>query len=358
MIVVRQQVRYMQTADIGFDRKDLLSIGFVSWDGRGDAFKTELLRTPAVLRCSISSFVPSEGGGMMSHESDDPDHPGNKLKIMYISGDIDLAATLALKLQDGRLFDPQRSTDAWPMYFTDTMKTQPSLITASTARMLHIRNLSALPSNVYTKPVGILADFHNESLREALGPTFIIAEKSPQYGGKLIRIRHGADAQVMTAIRRLWNTMYPGKLLETNWVDDMLAKQYEQESHLQQLLAFFSLLTMVLAALGVFGLIVHAAGQRVKEIGIRRVLGASVTSIVRLLSTDFARLVIVAVLISCPLAGWLMNKWLNDFAYRVHLSWWMFAAAGLAALSIAVVTVGVQAVRSALTNPVDSLRAE
>jgi putative ABC transport system permease protein len=358
MIVVRRQVRFMEHADIGFDRRDLLSIRFISWDGKGEVFKNELLRTAGVERCSISSFSPSTGGGYMSRETDDPRHPGNKLKVWYIAGDIDLAATLGLQLMSGRLFDSGRATDAWAEDFSGKMKEQPSLMTATTASMLGIRDLRHLPTDFYTRPVGIIKDFHNESLREPLGPTFIIAQPNPEYGGMLIRVRPGAERQVMASLQRLWRTLYPGKLLETGWVDDMLAAEYATEARLQQLLAFFSLLIMLLAALGVFGLIVHTAGQRVKEIGVRKVLGASVASIVRLLSTDFARMVFIAALIACPVAWWLMNKWLQDFAYRIGLSWWMFGAAAGITLLIAMGTVGAQAMRAAFTNPVRSLREE
>jgi putative ABC transport system permease protein len=115
---------------------------------------------------------------------------------------------------------------------------------------------------------------------------------------------------------------------------------------------------MLLAALGVFGLIVHAAGQRVKEIGVRKVLGASVNSIIRLLSSDFIKLVFIAIFIASPIAWYFMNKWLQDFAYRINISWWMFAVAGFIAITIALITVSYQAIKAAIANPVESLRAE
>jgi putative ABC transport system permease protein len=174
----------------------------------------------------------------------------------------------------------------------------------------------------------------------------------------LVRVKAGFEQQVAQSLQKTWKKIYPDKPLNMDWVEDLLNSQYANEAKLQQLFSFFSLLTIILAALGVFGLIVHAAGQRVKEIGVRKVLGASVTSIVRLLSADFVRLVLLAILIASPFSWWLMNKWLEDYPYRIHITWWTFALAGGIALLIALITIGFQAVRSASANPVKSLRSE
>jgi len=207
-------------------------------------------------------------------------------------------------------------------------------------------------------PVGIVQNFHTQSFRELLEPTIITAKQSPKYGGMLIRVKPGTEKQVMTALRKLWRQFFPAKLLDTNWVDDALAKQYEAENKLRQLFTFFSVLTMILATLGVFGLIVHAAQQRIKEIGVRKVLGASVASIVRLLSSDFIKLVLLAIVVSSPVAWYFMNKWLQNFAYRMEISWWIFAVAGMIAIAVALFTVSFQAIKAAIANPVKSLRSE
>ncbi len=235
---------------------------------------------------------------------------------------------------------------------------QASLITATTARLLHVSKLNMSIKNDFTNPVGIIEDVNNESLRQMTGPTFIIAMHSMNNGGMLVRVRPGSEKQVMIALQALWRKFYPGRSLEMKWVEETLSRQYETESKLQQLFVFFSTLTMLLAALGVFGLILHAVGQRVKEIGVRKVLGASVTSIVHLLTSDFIRLVLIAIVIASPLAWWIMNKWLEDFAYRTPISWWMFAVAGVSALVITFATVSYQAFKSALADPVHALRSE
>ena len=242
--------------------------------------------------------------------------------------------------------------------YANAANQQSSLITAYTAKVLQVKDLGVPIRQAHTTPVGIIKDFNNESLEEPMKPTIIIAGPSPEYGGMLIKVRPGQEKQAAIAVSKLWRRFYPDKLLEIKWVDDMLAAQYKAESRLQQLFSFFSGLSMFLAALGVLGLIIQATAQRKKEIGIRKVLGASVSSIVRLFSIDFVKLVLIAVLIASPVAWWLMNKWLLDFAYRIHISGWVFIIAGTIAVVIALLTISIQSVKSAMANPIKSLRTE
>ena len=367
LIIVQQQVSFMKNKDIGFNKNDLLSIGSVSWDGKGESFKNELLNQQGVVNASITGWLPSEGAGYMSREIDDPNHPCNKIKVWYINGDLDLAKTLGLHLKSGRLLDKTFSTDAMSQdslmqmdsaKYVAAASQQSSIITSYTAKVLHINTLNETMKNAQTKPVGIVEDFNNESLKDAMEPTIIIADNVPNYGGMLIRITPGSEKQVIASVNKLWRQFYPEKLLDIKYVDDMLANQYKAESKLQQLFTFFSGLSMFLAALGIFGLIVQATTQRVKEIGIRKVLGASVNSIVRLFSIDFLKLIIIAIVIASPIAWWSMNKWLLDFAYRIHINWWVFAIAGFIAIFIALLTISFQAIKAAFTNPVKSLRTE
>lgn len=367
LIIVQQQVSFMKKKDIGFDKNNLLSIGDISWDGKGESFKNELLNHQGVESASITSWVPTSGPGYMSKSVDDPNHPGNKMTVWFINADIDLAKTLGLHLQKGRLFEKQFSTDAVSQdsmmnmdekQYKEAAAKQSSLVSAYTARVLSVKGLEETIPNVLTKPVGIVEDFNKESLKAPLQPTVIIADASPRYGGMLVRVQPGAGKEVTASINKLWKKFYPNKLLDINWVDDMLASQYKPESKLQQLFTFFSSLSMFLAALGVFGLIVQAAAQRVKEIGIRKVLGASIHSIVQLFSVDFLKLVLIAIVIASPVAWWLMNKWLQDFAYRIQINVWVFLLAGFVAILIAFITISYQAIKAAIANPVKSLRSE
>jgi putative ABC transport system permease protein len=367
MIIVQQQLHFMNNTDMGFDKKNLMSIGFVSWDGKGAAFRNEVTKLRGVQQASITSWIPSSGAGYMSREIDDHDLPGNKINVWYISGDIYLAKTIGLRLKSGRLLSPDFAADAMnedslrekdEHSYKQLSEIRPALITSTTATKLHVEKLGAWLPDVKTVPVGIVDDFHNESLHEKLGPTIILAESNPQYGGMLVKLDAGNDMLVMQSVKALWKQFYPDKLLDINWVDDLLAKQYEPENKLKQLFVFFSLLTMILASLGIFGLVVHAAQQRVKEIGVRKVLGASTSSIFNLLSSEFVKLVIVALLIGSPIAWFLMDKWLTNFSYRISIPCWSFAFAGITVVVTALITVSFQSIKAAFANPVSSLRNE
>ena len=368
LIVVQQQNSFLKDSDIGYDSKGLISIGRVSWDGRGGSFKNELLNQPGVKSASITSWLPTKGAGYMSSEIHDPNRSGNNLKVWYIAGDVDLAKVMGLRLSDGRLFDKSYGFDAFDedslmrindsATYVNIANRQSSILTAYTAKLLQVKQLHVPIPEAHTTPVGIVKDFNNESLKEQLKPTIITGISSPRYGGMLIRAEPGHEKEVENAVARLWHTFYPNKLLNLNRVEDMLSAQYEEEARFQKLFTVFSAISMFLAALGVLGLIIQAASIRKKEIGVRKVLGASVASIVKLFSVDFLKMVLIALLIASPLAWWLMNKWLLDYAYRITISWRVFALAGCTAAIIALLTISLQAVKAAMANPVRSLRAE
>ena len=366
LIVVRQQVSYMKGKDIGFNKDNLLHMGFTFWNKQGEAFKNELLRQPGVVSASITSWYPS-GGAFMSRNIDDPAHPGNKLEVAYLIGDIDLTKTIGLNVEKGRLLDKSFAADQVnedsvmqmdSATYANAVSRESSVITDYTARVLGIGRLNTPVKGALTTPVGIVKDFYRESLRTPLTPTIILADRSPQYGGMLIRVASGHGPEVNQFVAKKWREFFPDKLLELNWVTDMVDDQYKKEAMLQQLFTFFSSLSMFLAALGILGLVIHATGQRRKEIGIRKVLGASVNSIVRLFTIDFLKLILLALIAAAPIAWWLMSRWLTDFAYRTSISPWIFVAAGLATIAIALVTISVQAVNAALANPAKSLRTE
>ena len=367
MLIVQQQLKFIDKADIGFNKNNLMQLNFVSWDGQGESFRNEVANISGVTAASISSWVPSNGAGYMSREVDDPNRPGNKINVWYISGDVHLARTLGLQLEAGRLLSTRFVTDAMnedslrendAESYKALADLRPALMTETTAKMLKVSELNKQVSSIKVVPVGIIKDFHNQSFHEKLGPTVIIGDQNPQYGGMLIRVNPGAKEKVALAVQKLWKQFYPYKLLDIAWVEDMLAGQYASENKLKQLFTFFSLLTMALAALGIFGLVVHAAQRRIKEIGIRKVLGASVTSIFNLLSSEFIKLVIISLLIASPLAWLIMNRWLESFSYRINIPFWVFVVAGGITVVAAIVTVSFQSVRAALSNPVQSLRNE
>ena len=219
------------------------------------------------------------------------------------------------------------------------------------------KKLQYYPSSVPLPVVGVVKDFHQKSFREVIGPC-LIASKADGYARAGIRISGHHPAQTLQRIQQTWQQLFPDDVFEYQFMDEQVARFYQTEALLAKLINAFTGIAILICCLGLYGLVLHIVGQRTKEIGIRKVLGASVAGIVALLSGDFVKLIVIAILIASPLAWWTMTKWLQDFAYRVDIAWWVFVLAGLLAIGIALLTVSFQSIKAALMNPVNSLRSE
>ena len=204
---------------------------------------------------------------------------------------------------------------------------------------------------------GVMKDYNFNSLRDDIKPLFIryIGGSIPEV---LISINSSNYKALLKEIASIWSKHFAGIPFEYQFVDEGVRKQYQAEITLSNIINSFTLMAIFISCLGLFGLTAFSAEQRSKEIGVRKVLGASVSGIVQLLSKDFLKLVTVAMVIALPIAGWVMNKWLQNFAYRVKISWWMFVLAGTIAVAIALLTVSFQAIKAAMANPVKSLKTE
>jgi putative ABC transport system permease protein len=205
--------------------------------------------------------------------------------------------------------------------------------------------------------VGVVNDYHQVSFKKPLEPTVFLCD---YYDGEYYSIRMNTDhlSQTMDHVRQAWNTAFPGNPFEYYFLDDYFNRQYANDRKFGELFTTFASLAILISCLGLFGLSSYTASQRIKEIGIRKVLGASVTNITAMLSFDFLRLVLFSILIATPLTWLAMYGWLQSYAYRTPIQWWIFGVAGLIALLIALLTVSFQAIKAALTNPVKSLRSE
>jgi putative ABC transport system permease protein len=207
--------------------------------------------------------------------------------------------------------------------------------------------------------IGVVKDFHFESLHELVKPSFIIlAGGTSPYYKMLIRIRAGHQQQTLAQIRQMYESYNPGFPFIYNFLDQAYQKQYETEVRVSLLSEYFSILAILISCLGLFGLVAFTAQKRQKEIGIRKVIGSSVQGIAMMLTKDFLKLVGIAVLIAFPLAWYLMNQWLNSFAYRISIGPAVFLIASAAVIVITILTVSFQAIKAALANPVKSLRSE
>ena len=225
---------------------------------------------------------------------------------------------------------------------------------------------SPLGAQVYTSDrfdkelktiVGVIEDFHSGSLHEPIKPMVMLVCDWDSHG-IWIRIAKQNQQRALKAIEAAYKKAMPAALYEYKFLDELNAQSYEQEQRWQKIVGMAAALSIIICCLGLFGLAHLAAQRRIKEIGIRKVLGATVTSIASLLTKDFLKLVVVSLVVASPLAWWVMNNWLQDFAYRINIGWWMFLLAGLIAIVIAMITVSFQAIKAAIANPVKSLRTE
>ncbi len=205
--------------------------------------------------------------------------------------------------------------------------------------------------------IGVVNDFHFKDLHSEIEPYGFQLNNVPQYNYAIVHAK-GKVSATLKSIESTWHKLNPNEPLEYSFLDDDFQKNYEADNRLSAIVRNFTIIAILISCLGLFGLATFSAEQRTKEIGIRKVLGASVQSIVALLSKEFLMLVLIAIVIATPLAWWAMNKWLQDFAYRTTIQWWVFVIAAIIAILIALITISSQAIKAALTNPVKNLRTE
>ena len=276
--------------------------------------------------------------------------------------DEDYDKTLGLELKEGRFFSKEFFTDTLSVVLNERAVKELGLKTALGSRLTSPANLFNAPdgSEYVYNVVGVVKDFHYHSLHEPISPLVIINSKKFGNRSALVALRIKGDnfQKAVSDIGLVWKKFVKEKPFNYYFLDRSLADQYQEEQRTQRIFTIFSGLAIFIACIGLLGLAAYATQQRTREISIRKVLGASEGSIVTMLSKDFLKLVLLSSAIAFPIAWWGMNKWLQDFAYRIDVGWWIFIVASLAALLIALFTISTQAIKAAITNPVKNLRAE
>jgi putative ABC transport system permease protein len=368
-IVLFMQVRYMNNANLGFN-KDLLVIVDVNTAAARrnfEAVKTEMSRIPAVKNVSVTSRVPGEWK-QISAVRIKPQGSAQDAKFSYMIGaDKDFLKTYEIKLVGGRNFDTR--ADSMGIILNETAAKMLG-ITEAAGQVVEIPalshygdgNFTPLPGGIIFQPrvLGIVKDFHFQSLRDKIQPLVLCYNQNPIHVIDYYSVRIDG-ANVKNTLGKLKEVMIKNDKddpFEYHFLDDQLALFYIEDGRRQAILIWAALAAIFIACLGLFGLATYSAEQRVKEIGVRKVLGATVLDMVSLLSKDFLKLVLIANGIAFPVAWWATNKWLQQYAYHINLDWWIFVVAGSAACLIALITVSYQAIKSALANPVKSLRTE
>ena len=312
---------------------------------------------PGVVSTTMASIFPTSTDwniGVLSRDAAMMESQTVSVGVWKV--DADYIPTMGMEMAEGRNFSPSMQSDSGALIINETA-----------ARLLGFRD--PLKHNVYQADgqghpvplsiIGVVKDFNTGSLRNKIPPIAFVLRDEP--GRMAVRVHTDDLPRLMAGIERKYHSVFPemaGQPFSYTFMDEDFNRLYVAEQRTGKLFVSFAAFAILIACLGLFGLVRFASEQRTREIGLRKVLGASVTGIVRLLSKDLLRLVVLAVLIAVPMAWWLGHWWLEGFAYRVGLSGWLFLVAAILAVGIAMVTVGVQALSAARTNPVESLRTE
>lgn len=363
-IVIGGQLNYLHNKDLGYQKEQVVVIPTNKPRLKGmelaELYRNELMKQPQVVGATVSLMSFSETPWIGIGYNDDKNVYRN---FQFNAVDPYFLKTMGIQMAAGRDFSSDNPTD-----YTSSM-----IVNEAMLKLFGWKDAvgKKLPGRIDQQIIGVVKDFNYESLHTPVQPLAMVIKpdtffrrindinfNAPAQPRISVRLKAGNLVANLNTLKQIWNKVAPDQEFEYRFLDETVAAQYRQEAKTSAIVKIASALSIFIACMGLFGLATLTVVRRTREIGIRKVMGASVSSIVRLLSKEFLVLVIIAALIAFPLGWWAMNKWLGDFAYRIHIAWWVFPVAGIAALTVALLTVGVQAIRAAIANPVKSLRTE
>jgi putative ABC transport system permease protein len=355
--IVFQQLRYMQQKSLGFSKDHLLTMGNAFNPSQFDAFKNEVMRDGNIKDLGRSSRIPS--GRLLDDQGIQVMQGGTlqpvKAAVKYINTDYSFIPTYGMKMAAGRNFSKDFGTDT-NNYVINVAASK--VLGWTTPENAIGKTISYGGTN--GKVIGVVNDFHFESLHQNIIPLLMRMPSfaNSNYSRLSIKINGNHVQSALSTLEQTWKKYQPERPFEYTFLDEKFQQLYDSEQQQGTLFTIFSFIAIFIACLGLFGLSAFTISQRVKEIGVRKVLGASIPQIVTELSKDFLKLVFIASIIALPIAWYSMSKWLLDFAFRINIQWWVFVMAGIIAVLIAFVTISFQSIKAASANPVKSLRSE
>lgn len=357
-LVIYNQLRFMQNIDPGYNRSQVFEFAFPWWKIKGVDYKKsdELLTTVKneLKLQSSTANVAMAGIGLVdftNSSSGSFDWAGRPKDFnptfAPLQADPDFQQLMQIKIKEGRWFNPGPGDE------------HNVLLNETAANLIHLHGSVLGQRFIHNGDtgtiVGVVYDFHYRSLHDKIG-AMVISDKAGS--GFYVKTTPGNTAAAIASAQKVWKNFFPDEPFDYHFLDESYNNLYKTEQQSSLLITLFAVIAILVSAMGLLGLAAFAAEQKIKEIGIRKVLGATVRHIVSLLSIDFIKMVVIASIIAFPIAWWAMNKWLQGFAYRISLSWWIFILAAGIALIIALLTVSYQAIKAAVANPVKSLRSE
>jgi putative ABC transport system permease protein len=361
-IVIYRQLYFIQHDKLGYDRDHVLIIQETGWLGdHQGVFRYQLEEDPRVASVAASGYLPagnSNWNNFLIYADGSKDQLVNSLRYEV---DDKYIPTLGMQLAAGRNFSPAFGSDSTAIIVNETTARTFGWLKPGQAATAALNHRITRPDNggpdITYHVIGVVRDFHFRSFHDLITP-LVMTRSSGAGTNLLVKFRTRDVAGLLSDLQNKWTGLKAGAPFSYSFLDDRFERTYTYEQNIAVVLGLFAGLTIFVACLGLFGLATYTAERRTKEIGIRKVLGASNQTIVALLSKEFLRLVALAFLIAAPAAWWVMHKWLEDFAYRTTIGWWIFVVAAGGAAAIAIFAVGFRALRAATANPVDSLRAE
>ncbi|MGZ3887128.1 MAG: ABC transporter permease [Flavisolibacter sp.] len=352
IIVINRQLRFLQNKDLGFEKSQRLILSFRTNEGRKnmEAIKNKFAGMPEITSIAMANNYPSQFVFNDISVHLQGDDVANSKNVQFMMCDQDFINTLGIHLRAGRNLSNEDSGRV--------------VVNESTLRALKMDASSAIGTKIFGAErsfeiIGVMKDFNFNSLHDDIHPFMLMNPvEGVRFSHMILALNTKNYQGLLQRMATIWHQMIPSAPFEYQFLDEQLQRQYKAETTLSSIINSFTLVAVIISCLGLFGLAAFTAEKRTKEIGIRKVLGASVPGLVALLSLDFLKLILISITIASPLAWWVMNKWLGDFAYRTAIDWWIFGLAALLAIGIAFATVSYQAVRAALANPVKNLRTE
>ncbi|MGZ3924684.1 MAG: ABC transporter permease [Flavisolibacter sp.] len=358
-VIIYNQLNYIRNKKLGFNKEQVLLVrDAYALDKQAETFKQEALKYPEIVSATKSGYLPVNNSNRDNESLFSEGHIENDKAVstQFWTVDHDYIKTMGMQIVEGRDFNKDMPTDSSAIIINETAVKLFGFSGNPLGRKItRLVDLKSQTTKDYTV-IGVVKNFNFESLRQTIGALCMKIGNDP--GTISFRVKTTDVAQTIAHIRGLWKSIAPNEPFTYAFLNEEFDNMYRTEQRSGKIFVSFAVLAILIACLGLFGLAAYAAEQRTKEIGIRKVLGATVSNIVGMLSKDFLKLVIIASIIAFPVAWWFMNKWLQDFAYRINISWWIFALAAFVSIFIAIITVSFQAIKAALTNPVKNLRTE
>jgi len=355
-LIILQQLKFMRSKNIGFNKENVVMVDVEGADTKKvyPLIKHELELSTNIIGVTASEMGLGANTGLMGMGFE---YNGDKKGVIMYPVDGNFLNVMGMQLFAGRQFDPLLASDSSTSIIVNEAFLKDYRLTVSDALGLQLkeaRGEGRPPKTI----IGIIRDFNFSALKDAVRPQMFLQPSSLEARKIYIRIKAGDPASSLATINKVWSKTAPGLPFRYNFLDENFNRFYKAEQKWTNVVGSAGFISIFLACLGLFGLTALAAVNRTKEIGIRKVLGASVSVIVGLLSKDFLKLVSISIVIAAPLAWYFMNKWLLNYQYRITISWWTFIAVAFAAVLIALITTSIQSVKSAMANPVKSLKTE